>query len=52
MAIQKTCISCNRITTIPTNDGIPLPDQKCSFCGFRFPNVASRPQIKSSDWGP
>ncbi len=51
MAKQRTCPSCQRSISIPTQDGVALPNQKCSHCGFRLPDEPQRPLLKSSDFG-
>jgi len=51
MAISKPCPSCTKMTSIPTREGVPLPDQRCQHCGFRLPNIAQGPIMKSSDYG-
>ena len=51
MSKQKTCQSCQRLTSIPTREGIALPNQRCNHCGFRIPDEPQRPLMKSSDYG-
>jgi C4-type Zn-finger protein len=51
MSKQKTCPSCQRSTSIPTKEGVALPNQRCSHCGFRLPDESQRPLLKSSDFG-
>jgi transposase-like protein len=51
MAIQKNCPSCQRVTTVNTRDGVADTNQRCQHCGFRLPDEANRPKLKSSDFG-
>ena len=51
MSKQKTCPCCQRMTSIPTREGVALPNQRCSHCGFRIPDESQRPLMKSSDYG-
>jgi len=51
MSKQKTCPSCQRLTSIPTRDGVALPNQRYNHCGFRIPDESQRPLLKSSDYG-
>ena len=51
MVQSVTCPNCNKVTQIPTQDGVPKTNQRCSTCGFRLPDLAQRPLAKSSDFG-
>lgn len=51
MAQPVTCPNCQKVTQIPTQDGVPKTNQRCATCGFRLPDLAQRPLAKSSDFG-
>lgn len=51
MAQPVTCPNCQKVTQIPTQDGVAKTNQRCATCGFRLPDLAQRQLAKSSDFG-
>ena len=51
MAQPVTCPNCQKVTQVPTQEGVPKTNQRCATCGFRLPDLAQRPLAKSSDFG-